>query len=154
MKVIQSTAIAALMLACSFLASAAPYSAGNGSADEPYEINSVDDFLYISNDPDNWDMCFVLTANLDLSEHPFTRAPIAPDTSTSFNYQGTPFTGVFDGDNHIISIAVTAPATTTRLFGIRPAVDQNWGWKCKRSGEDFVGGCKATTPHNSATVTP
>jgi hypothetical protein len=154
MKVIQSTAIAALMLACSFLASAAPYSAGNGSADEPYEINSVDDFLYISNDPDNWDMCFVLTANLDLSEHPFTRAPIAPDTSTSFNYQGTPFTGVFDGDNHIISnLAVTAPGNDyLGLFGNIAAAGliKNLGVEnANVLGRDFVGGLAG---NNSGTI--
>jgi len=95
------------------------YSGGTGDPNTPYQIANVADFQQLSATPTDWNKSFILTANIDLTGLTFTKAPIAPDTSTSSGFQGTPFTGVFDGNGHIISnLTITAYASDyIGLFG-------------------------------------
>ena len=72
------------------------YSGGDGLTEETaYQINSVADWTTLRNTTGDWDKYFILTANLDFGGAALT--PVAPDTSTSAGFQGTKFTGVFDG---------------------------------------------------------
>ena len=50
--------------------------------------------------PTDWAGRFILTSDIDLNGVFIT--PIAPDTSTSYGFQGTQFTGVFDGNYNVI----------------------------------------------------
>ena len=79
------------------------YSGGTGDPNTPYQIANVADFQQLTIDDPNWNMSFILTADIDLTGLTFTQAPIAPDTSTSPGFQGTLFTGIFDGNDHVIS---------------------------------------------------
>jgi hypothetical protein len=79
------------------------YSGGSGTAGAPYQIADADDLLELAGDTGNYDKCFILTANIDLAGRSFTTALIAPDTSDDADYQGTGFTGRFDGNYHVIS---------------------------------------------------
>jgi len=77
----------------------AGYDAGDGSADHPFQIAEPNQLVYMSQHPEDWNKNFLLTAdiNMNLAEpNTFTTALIAPDGSDEF-------TGIFDGDNHIIS---------------------------------------------------
>jgi hypothetical protein len=74
----------------------APYSGGDGSPENPYQIANTADLLALGADTDNYDKCFILTADIDLAGETFTTAVI---NST----MDTPFTGVFDGYGHKIS---------------------------------------------------
>jgi hypothetical protein len=95
------------------------YSGGTGEPNDPYKIASVADFNQLTIDPNNWNKSFILTANINLTGLAFTQSPVAPDTSTSDGFQGTQFTGVFDGNGHTISkLTITASAETyVGLFG-------------------------------------
>jgi hypothetical protein len=81
----------------------AAYSGGKGTLDDPYQIATVDDLLLLSNTPADWDKAFILTADIDLTGKTFDKAPIAPDTDDDTDeFQGTPFSGTFDGNGHAI----------------------------------------------------
>jgi hypothetical protein len=53
--------------------------------------------------PELWDRHFVLSADLDMVGRTYPAALIAPDTDRSKSgFQGTPFSGTFDGRGHVI----------------------------------------------------
>jgi hypothetical protein len=99
-----TTVIAALFIVSFTTYAYSAYSGGSGTADDPYQIANVTDFQQLSATPTDWGKSFILTANINLTGLTFTQAPIAPDTDSATEYfQGTTFTGVFDGNGHVIS---------------------------------------------------
>jgi len=91
---------------------------GSGTQADPYQIANVADFQLLSAMPTDWDKSFILTANINLTGLTFNQAPIAPDTdSTNSGFQGTAFTGVFDGNDHVIS-NLTITASTKDFIGL------------------------------------
>lgn len=78
------------------------YSAGQGTSDDPYQISSPGDWQELTTIPGDWDKHFIVTADLDFSGMVLT--PVAPDTlaSTDYQFEGTPFTGVVDGQGHTL----------------------------------------------------
>jgi hypothetical protein len=75
------------------------YSGGSGTAEDPYQIADANDLLVLAADTSNYDKCFILTADIDMKGQVFTRAIIAADTNSSrWGFQGTDFTGIFDGN--------------------------------------------------------
>jgi hypothetical protein len=85
-------------------AKAFPYSGGSGTADDPYQIATADDLLELRASPDHYDAHFILTADIDLAPCTFTTAVTAYDTDNlTGGFQGDAFTGVFDGNGHIIN---------------------------------------------------
>jgi hypothetical protein len=91
------------ILVLMFSVSGFAYTGGNGTSSNPYQIADANDLLELAADTANYDKYFILTANINMAGHSFTTAVIAPDTSDSAGYQGTKFTGCFDGNYHIIS---------------------------------------------------
>ncbi len=87
----------------------AQYSGGAGTPDDPYQIATAQDLILLGQTPNDYDKHFVLTADIDLDPNlpgrrVFDMAVIGPDTDlTETYYQGVPFTGVFDGNDHAIS---------------------------------------------------
>jgi hypothetical protein len=84
------------------------YSGGAGTAQNPYQIANPNDLLVLAADTNDYNKCFILTADIDLDPNlpgrqVFTKAIIAPDTDSSYGYQGTPFTGTFDGNGHKVT---------------------------------------------------
>ena len=81
----------------------------DGSEAYPYLIEDFDDFDEFASDPNYWDDCTRLDCDIDLDPAlsgrvTYTTAVIAPNTSGSYNnFQGTVFTGIFDGNDHTIS---------------------------------------------------
>ena len=89
---------------CEFVESAqAKYSGGSGDPNNPYQIGSAADLLALAGATADYNKCFILTADIDMEGQVFTAAIIAADTSSSWNFLGTPFTGVFDGNGHKIT---------------------------------------------------
>ena len=77
---------------------------GSGDANDPYRIYSVRQMQAIGADPNYWGAHFKLMKDIDLSGNTYTTAIIAPDANpTESGFQGTKFTGVFDGNGHVIS---------------------------------------------------
>jgi hypothetical protein len=109
-----------LSFLCLFAANCAfAYSGGNGEPNTPYKIANVADLLQLAADTGNYDKCFILTADIDLASYTFTAAVIAPDTNNSiYGFLGTPFTGVFDGNEHkITNLTINSYGGETRYIG-------------------------------------
>ncbi|MBC8378760.1 MAG: hypothetical protein H8E62_06265, partial [Planctomycetes bacterium] len=81
---------------------AGTYSGGDGTTENPYQISDVNDFLELSATSSDWSNYFILTADIDLSGLTYSHAAIAWDTHYDDGFQGIPFTGVFNGNEHII----------------------------------------------------
>jgi hypothetical protein len=89
-----------VVICCCCLAAQAKYGGGTGEPNDPYLIFDANQMNAIGADSNDWDKHFLLCADIDLSDY----------TGTSFNiigssepWSGTPFTGVFDGNDHTIS---------------------------------------------------
>jgi hypothetical protein len=79
------------------------YSGGDGSAENPYQIATKADLLQLAATTADYNKCFIFTDDIDMAGQVFTTAIIAADTSSSSGFQGTAFTGTFNGDGHVIS---------------------------------------------------
>ena len=100
--------------------SEAQYSDGTGEANNPYQIASADDLILLGESPDDYDKNFILTADIDLSGHAFTAAVIASDPNASNDmFDGTAFTGVFDGNGHkIINLTIDDGGAGNNYLGL------------------------------------
>jgi rhodanese-related sulfurtransferase len=80
------------------------YNGGTGEPNDPYQIATVEDLILLGEAPEDYDKHFILTADIDLDPNipglkVFDKAVIAADTNDIDPFfQGTPFTGVFDGN--------------------------------------------------------
>jgi hypothetical protein len=87
----------------------AKYSGGSGTSRSPYKIGTFADLLALAANTGDYGKHFALTADIDLdpnlpSGQVFTAAVIAPDTdNTTIDFDGTTFTGTFDGAGHKIT---------------------------------------------------
>ena len=101
----------------------AKYSGGTGEPNDPYQIATAGDLIALGETPEDYDKYFVLTANIDLDPNlpgrkVFDKALIAADTDLiKPDFQGTPFTGVFDGNGHTISRLTIKGGGYLGLFG-------------------------------------
>ena len=85
------------------------YADGNGTGSDPFEIADTDDLFELAAYPQDWDMHFVLSSDIDLDPCVtgvpiFATALIAPDIdSKNWSFDGPNFVGTFDGNGHTIS---------------------------------------------------
>ena len=117
------------------------YGGGTGTAEDPYLINNAEHLNLIGHNPQDWDKHFKLTSDIDLSAFTGFEFRII-----SIGWQ-TPFTGVFNGDGHVIyNFSYTVPPDVfvdyVGLFGcIGPnSVVSNLGLV----GTDVNGGANGT----------
>jgi hypothetical protein len=100
---------AAIVLSIASCSRAAEFAGGTGEPNDPYQIATAQQLVSIGSDPNLLDKHFVLTADIDLDPNlpggrVFMRAVIAPNTNdTSDLFEGTSFTGRFDGKGHTIT---------------------------------------------------
>jgi len=86
----------------------AQYSGGMGEPNDPYQIATAEDLMLLGESPGDYDKHFILIADIDLDPNLpggiiFDRAVIAPDMNDiTGEFQGTAFTGVFDGNGHTV----------------------------------------------------
>jgi hypothetical protein len=103
----------------------AQYSGGSGTARDPYQIATAADLIHLGGTPTDYDKHFALVADIDLDPtlpggKVFDRAVIAPGSffNNKYNpFDGTPFTGVFDGNQHTISHLTITGNDCLGLFG-------------------------------------
>jgi hypothetical protein len=101
----------------------AKYGGGSGTADDPYQIATAADLLLLGDSPEDYDKHFILTADIDLDpnlpgQKVFDKAVIAPDTNdTTSLFDGTLFTGVFNGNGQTISHLTINGESNLGLFG-------------------------------------
>jgi hypothetical protein len=96
---------------------------GEGTADSPYLIDTAEGLNLVALFPCEWDKHFKVMADIDMSGFDGREGRpafniIAPDTHTAKSgFQGTAFTGVFDGNGHTISHLTITGKDYLGLFG-------------------------------------
>jgi hypothetical protein len=90
-----------------FHSQVAGFAGGTGTPDDPYQIATAEQLVSIGSNANLLDKHFVLVNDIDLDPNlpggqVFTRAVIAPDIDSAGGFQGTAFTGSFDGNCHKI----------------------------------------------------
>jgi hypothetical protein len=101
----------------------AKYSGGTGEPDDPYQITTAEDFIKLGDSPEDYNKHFILTADINLDPNlpdrkVFSQAVIAADTNdTDWDFQGTPFSGDFNGNKHTISNLTITGVSYLGLFG-------------------------------------
>ncbi len=93
------------------------YSGGTGEPQDPYQIATAEDLIALGNEPNDYNDCFVLTADIDLSGYIFDGAVIALGDYIDYTFVGTAFCGLFDGKGHIISNLSTRGTYFLGVFG-------------------------------------
>jgi len=96
------------------------YSGGTGNELDPYQISTLQDLLDLGDHAGDYDKCFVLTTDIDLSGTNFTKAIIAPDLDDSTtSFRGQEFSGCFDGGGYTISnLVINTDAGTRHYLGL------------------------------------
>ncbi len=91
-----------VLISCGFCGE---YGGGDGTADNPYQIASVEHLVELGKTQSDYESHFILTADLDMAGTVYKRAIISPDLDDKeWGAQGCePFEGVFDGGGHSIS---------------------------------------------------
>jgi hypothetical protein len=94
------------------------YGGGTGEPNDPYLLYTDEHLNALGAEPNDYDKHFKLMADIDLSRYTYDRAVIAPDTNdANTDFDGTPFTGVLEGNNHIISRLTIVGESYLGLFG-------------------------------------
>jgi predicted secreted protein len=96
----------------------AKYSGGTGEPNDPYQIATPEDLILLGETAADYDKHFILIDDIDLAGYVFDRAVIAPDMNDMEDgFQGTSFTGIFDGNEHTISRLSIEGGRCLGLFG-------------------------------------
>jgi len=97
----------------------AQYGGGTGEPNDPYLIYTAEQMNAIGTEPNDWDKHFRLMADIDLNIYTGTDFNIIGYTGTDFSmfYRNNAFTGVFDGNGHIIS-NFSYTSTEKRYIGL------------------------------------
>jgi hypothetical protein len=101
----------------------AKYGGGSGTAEDPYRIATAADLIALGDSPQDYGNHFILTDDIDLNPNlpdrkVFDKAVIAPDKDPAMDdFQGTPYTGVFNGAGHTISHLTVKGKDYLGLFG-------------------------------------
>ena len=119
------------------------YSGGAGTESDPYQIGNVTDWVTLTAAPEDWASHFRLVTDIDFAGEAVL--PIAPNVAGSYIFQGTPFSGVFDGGGHVLrNIVVNLPDDShVGLFGFVASggVLMDLGVEqVTTTGNEFVGG--------------
>ena len=93
-----------VILACSSLAASAPkYGGGAGTPQDPYLIQTAEEFVMIGNSPADWDKHFKLMKDIDLSAYNETNLRMIGHWADLGSNVNQPFYGSFDGNGRTIA---------------------------------------------------
>ena len=103
------------------------YGGGTGTPEAPYKIRDANDLLALATEANDYNDSFVLINDINLANYTFTTAVIAPDTNNSDGeFQGIPFTGIYDGNNHsIINLTIDTNGLENDFLGLFGWIDPN-----------------------------
>ena len=92
---------------------------GSGTQQDPWRIQSLADFDEFAANANYWSGFTRLETDVNLAGRTYSTAVIAPDTSSSGGFQGTSFTGVFDGNDHkIICLTINDGGAGNDFLGL------------------------------------
>jgi len=96
----------------------AQYGSGTGTPEDPYQIAMAQDLVELGNNPDDYDKHFILSEDIDSSDYASNQVVIASDTQPNTRvFQGTEFSGSFDGNDYRISNLTVTGESYLALFG-------------------------------------
>jgi hypothetical protein len=100
---------------------------GSGTQQDPWRIESLADFDEFVGDANYWDDYTRLETDVNLAGRTYSTAVIAPDVNNSrWGFQGTAFTGVFDGNDHkIINLTVDDGVAGKDFLGLFGYIGQD-----------------------------
>jgi hypothetical protein len=151
MKSLNQKVVIVAVLILANVSFAGTYSGGSGTEIEPYQIGNPDDWQELMTTSEDWNKHFILTADVNLAG-----VTLRPVGGTIMMWGGPPFTGVFDGNNHIISNAVInrPDRDFIGLFGhVSVGQIRNLGVEdVNMTGRDFVGGLVGVNPEGTLTA--
>jgi len=100
---------------------------GSGTQEDPWRIKSLDDFNDFAADANYWAGFTRLETDVNLAGMVYERAVIAPDVNNSNSvFDGTTFTGVFDGNDHrIINLTVDEGGAGNWYLGLFGLIDED-----------------------------
>ena len=115
MKYFTLLCIVSILLSTHVFATNGNLGGGTGHSSAPYLIEDIEDFHEFCSDSGYWaaGKYTELTADLDLSEHPYTTAPIAPRGDGTLPV----FEGHFDGNSNVITGLTIDGGAFLGLFG-------------------------------------
>ena len=96
---------------------------GSGTQEDPWRIKSLEDFNDFAADANYWVDYTRLETDVNLAGRTYSTAVIAPDTSSSGGFQGTAFTGVFDGNDHKIINLTIKGSISKKYLGLFGCID-------------------------------
>ena len=98
---------------------------GSGTEADPWRIESLPDFDEFVGNANYWDDYIRLECDIDLSGRTYENAVIAPDANNAnLSFEGTPFTGVFDGnDNDITALRIDDAGAGNDYLGLFGCLD-------------------------------
>jgi hypothetical protein len=116
-----------------------PPSAGDGTSNNPYQIETLDNLYWLSQTSSAWGSQFIQTADIDAS------GTATWDSGLGFSPIGnssTNFTGYYNGQGHVISgLTINRPSQDyVGLFGYASSINMLGLPNCSITGHDFVGG--------------
>ncbi|KPJ66629.1 MAG: hypothetical protein AMJ43_07595 [Coxiella sp. DG_40] len=79
------------------------YSGGSGFPSDPYLIYTAEEMQAIGAHPKDWNKCFKLMADIDMSGYTGTEFNLIGHYAGLSGPDNEPFEGIFDGDGHTIS---------------------------------------------------
>ncbi len=91
------------------------YGGGSGTPQDPYQIKTAEQMSTIGSNPNDWGKCFKLMADIDLSG--FDGKQGRPAFKIIGTSTQNAFTGIFDGNGHVISGLTLSGGSRLGLFG-------------------------------------
>jgi len=115
-----------ILLMVSFVVNTATALDGSGTQEDPWRIKSLDDFNDFAADANYWDEYTRLETDVNLAGKSYTTAVIAPDTNnTNWDFDGTTFTGAFDGNNFKIVALIITTGEENDYLGLFGSINVN-----------------------------
>ncbi|MFH1370666.1 MAG: GLUG motif-containing protein [Planctomycetota bacterium] len=109
----------------------AKYSGGTGEPNDPYQIADVTDLLILAADVNDYNKCFIMTADIDIDPNlpgrqVFNTSVIASGTGYWDDFNGVAFDGVFDGAGHkIVNLTIDTNGLANNYLGLFGYIDSN-----------------------------
>ncbi|MHC4619776.1 MAG: GLUG motif-containing protein [Planctomycetota bacterium] len=107
--------------------SQAKYSGGTGEPNDPYRIGTAEDLNDIGNHVEDFNKCFVMVNDINMAGLSYRTGVIAPDINNANDYfQGTPFTGIFDGNDwNIRKLTIDTAGANNDYLGLFGQIGEN-----------------------------
>ena len=141
----------------SFVVNTAVAFDGSGTQEDPWRIQSLDDFNDFASDANYWDDYTRLETDVNLAGRVYERAVIG-DRYYDDGYIGTAFSGVFDGNDHkILNLTIDDGGAGNDCVGLFGSIEngevRNLGLEGGSvSGDRMVGGLVGSTYEGEGTL--